>query len=62
MSHRVAVYNAQLEQVERMEDEGRIMVIRPLKPMEVGRMERDVKKLEALYEEGFSLGEQFCTK
>ena len=62
LSHRVAVYNAQLEQVERMEDEGRIMVIRPLKPMEVGRMERDVKKLEALYEEGFRLGEQFCTK
>lgn len=62
LSHRVAVYNAQLEQVERMEDEGRIVVIRPLKPIEVGRMERDVKKLEALYEEGFCLGEQFCTK
>lgn len=62
LSHRVAVYNAQLEQVERMEDEGLITVIRPQRPMEVGRMEKDVKKLEALYEEGFRLGEQFCTK
>lgn len=60
LSHRVAVYNAQLEMVERMEDEGRITVIRPQRPMEVGRMERDVRKLEALYEEGFRLGEQFA--
>lgn len=60
LSHRVAVYNAQLELVERMEDEGRIAVIRPLRPMNVGRMEKDVQKLEALYEEGFRLGEEFC--
>ncbi len=60
LSHRVAVYNAQLDLVERMEDEGRIAVIRPLRPMNVGRMEKDVQKLEALYEEGFRLGEEFC--
>ncbi len=62
LSHRVAVYNAQLDLVERMEDEGRIVVIRPLRPMDVGRMERDVNKLEALYEEGFRLGEKFCAE
>ena len=28
-------------------------------PVVVGRMEKDVNKLEALYEEGFQLGEQF---
>ena len=60
LSHRVAVYNAQLEAVERMEDEGRISVIRPQRPMDVGRMEKDVRKLEALYEEGYRLGELFC--
>ena len=60
LSHRVAVYNAQLETVERMEDEGRISVIRPQRPMDVGRMEKDVGKLEALYEEGYRLGELFC--
>lgn len=59
LSHRVAVYNAQLDMVEHMEDEGRIVVIRPQRPLEVGRMEKDVRKLEALYEEGFRLGEAF---
>lgn len=60
LSHRIEAYNAQLEMIERMEDEGRIVVIRPQRPMEVGRMEKDVKKLEALYEEGFEQGEKFC--
>lgn len=60
LSRRIEVYNAQLEMIERMEDEGSIMTIRPQRPMDVGRMERDVKKLELLYEEGFQLGEAFC--
>lgn len=60
LSHRVAVYNAQLELVERLEAEGRIVCIRPERPMEVGRMEKDTDKLERLYEEGFMLGNTFC--
>ncbi|NDV64775.1 patatin family protein [Bacteroides sp. 224] len=50
---RGALYNAQLDMVERMEDEGLIKVIRPLKPISVDRMEKDTKKLTALYEEGY---------
>lgn len=60
LSHRVAVYNAQLELVERLEAAGRIVCIRPERPMEVGRMEKDTGKLERLYEEGFMLGNAFC--
>lgn len=60
LSHRVAVYNAQLELVERLEAAGRIVCIRPERPMEVGRMEKDTGKLERLYEEGFTLGNTFC--
>ena len=62
LSHRVEVYNRQLELVERMEDWGEIVCIRPERPMEVDRICRDVDKLEALYEEGFRLGEAFCTR
>ena len=62
LSHRIAVYNRQLEMVERMEDSGEALVIRPLRPMEVDRIEKDPVKLEALYDEGFSLGEAFCEK
>lgn len=60
LSHRVAVYNAQLELVERLEATGKIVCIRPERPMEVGRMEKDTGKLERLYEEGFMLGNAFC--
>ena len=60
LSRRVEEYNKQLELVERMEDWGEIVCIRPERPMEVDRLCRDVVKLERLYEEGFSLGEKFC--
>ena len=59
LRHRVKVYNEQLEMVERMEDWGEVLVIRPQRPMEVGRMCQDVEKLERLYEEGFAEGEKF---
>lgn len=59
LSHHVEAYNRQLELIELMEDWGEIIVIRPERPMEVGRVCRDVEKLERLYEEGFQLGERF---
>lgn len=60
LSHRVEVYNRQLEMIERMEDEGSIVCLRPQREMEVGRIEKDTAKLERLYEEGFRIGEEFC--
>lgn len=62
LSHHVEVYNEQLALIERMEDWGEIVCIRPERPMEVDRICRDTRKLEALYEEGFRLGERFCNK
>ena len=62
LSRRVEVYNRQLDMVERMEDWGEVAVIRPQRPMEVGRVCRDADKLERLYEEGFSEGEAFCAR
>ena len=60
LSRRIAAYNEQLDWIDRMEAEGRIVCIRPQRPMEVTRMEKDTARLERLYEEGFALGEQFC--
>ena len=54
LSRRCAVYNEQLEMVERMEDEGQITVIRPEKPIVVDRIEKDVMKLTDLYNEGYA--------
>ena len=60
LSHHVEAYNDQLTMIERMEDWGEIVVIRPQRPMDVERICLDVEKLERLYEEGFSEGEKFC--
>lgn len=53
LSTRHAAYNRQLDLVDQLEDEGKIIAIRPQRQVEVGRLEHDVKKLTALYQEGY---------
>ena len=53
LRNRNKIYNEQLELVERLEKEGKIIVIRPEKPIVVGRMETSVKKLTDLYNQGY---------
>ncbi len=60
LSKRHVAYNRQLQLVDDLEAAGKITCIRPLRPLEVGRIEKDTAKLERLYEEGFELGEKFC--
>lgn len=60
INHRSVLYNEQLELVERLEEAGEITVIRPQRPVEVNRIEQDVKKLTELYEEGYRCAEQFA--
>lgn len=45
-------YNRMQEEIDELEAQGRIFVLRPEFPVTVSRMERDLGKLEALYEEG----------
>lgn len=56
LSNRNSLYNAQLDLVDKLEVEGKIFVIRPLTPITVDRIEKDVDKLTALYEEGYECG------
>ena len=51
---RNALYNEQVDMVERLEAEGKLTVIRPIKPITVDRMERDTDKLLDLYNEGYN--------
>lgn len=60
LSRRHVIYNEQLQLIDDLEAAGQIECIRPQHPLEVGRIEKDIDKLERLYEEGFSLGEAFC--
>lgn len=61
LQQRNAVYNRTMDLIERLEEEGRITVIRPYRPVEVGRMEKDTKKLRALYDEGYEIAEKFIS-
>ena len=62
LAQRNAVYNRTMDLIEKLEEEGRIAVIRPQKPVEVGRMEKDTAKLTALYEEGYEEARKFLNE
>jgi len=51
-------YNRTMDLIDRLEEEGRIIVIRPEKPIKVGRMEKDTEKLTELYNEGYATAEK----
>lgn len=49
------LYNQQIAWVEELEKAGSLIVIRPERPIEVDRIERDTRKLLALYNEGYEV-------
>lgn len=49
------IYNELIAYVERQESVGKLTVLRPLQPIEVGRMERNTRKLLKLYDQGYAL-------
>lgn len=55
-------YNKTMDLIEKLEDEGKIIVIRPVKPIQVGRMEKDTDKLKALYMEGYEEARKFIER
>ena len=55
LMRRNSVYNETMDFIERLEDENKITVIRPINPVKVGRMEKDINKLTDLYKEGYDI-------
>ena len=53
VSDRYARYNETLQFLDEEEKAGRAFVIRPQRPNDIGRVEKDRKKLEVLYELGY---------
>lgn len=51
-------YNAQAADVMQLEKEGKIFVIRPEKPFNIKRLEKDPKELERVYNIGLADGEK----
>lgn len=53
IANRNALYNRQVDMIERLEEFGQITVIRPEKPIVVDRIERNTDKLLDLYNQGY---------
>ncbi len=57
LRHALAVrhekYNASLDRLAALELAGQAFVLRPGRPLTVGRLERDVRRLDALYRQGY---------
>lgn len=45
-------YNARLQQIRRLEQEGKVFVLRPSENISVGRLEKDIARLQALHQLG----------
>jgi predicted patatin/cPLA2 family phospholipase len=56
------VYNDSVAELCRLEREGKIFVIRPSRPIEIGRVETDGEKLQEVYELGRQDGEAVVEK
>ncbi len=54
-------YNETIEYIERLEEEGKIKVIRPVKKIMVGRTEKDPAKLNDFYQEGYDEAKRIMT-
>ena len=53
IKNRPSVYNRTLEEIESLENSSQAFVIRPSRPLTIGRMEKDPQKLQLVYELGY---------
>ena len=51
-------YNALMDQLDELEEGGRVFCVRPQEPITIGRFEGDTEKLLALYNRGHREGRE----
>jgi predicted patatin/cPLA2 family phospholipase len=59
---RSEIYNNTLDTIEQLEAQGSVLVIRPTAALKVSRVEKNAKKLEALYELGYENAKKTCER
>lgn len=52
LENRAEDYNQTAEEIRELEQQGKVFVIRPERPLEIGRMSHHVEKIERAYERG----------
>lgn len=62
MLRRHRIYNEQVAYIREQEAKGELFVIRPQRPLEVGRMEKNSAKLDALYWQGYEDAKRLLSK
>lgn len=62
LDNRYSVYNDVIEYIEKLENEKKAFIIRPEEPLKVKRIDKNKKRLEKLYEEGYKDGEKCYEK
>lgn len=53
LMNRYKKYNEALDYIEELEKQGKVLVIRPAQELKVERLERDPKKLQELFQDGY---------
>ena len=54
MEKRHSIYNKTLKRIQKLENEGKIFVIRPKAEVKIGRLEKDTQKMTDLYNAGYN--------
>lgn len=54
IENRYKIYNETLDFIEEKRKKGEVFIIRPKKPVNISRVEKDKSKLKALYDEGYN--------
>jgi len=62
MENRPKIYNATLKYIENLEEEGKIIVIRPKEDLNIGNLEKDETKIKKIYEMGYRDGLNYINK
>lgn len=57
--NRHTAYNRTVERILELEKEGRIFVIRPEHPLNIGRMEKDPENVQRVYDIGYADGQKY---
>lgn len=57
--NRHTFYNQTVEKIMELEKEGRIFVIRPEQPLNIGRMEKDPENVQRVYDIGYADGQKY---
>jgi predicted patatin/cPLA2 family phospholipase len=62
LENRYKIYNNTMDFIEKLEEKGEILVIRPVQPLLVGRVEKDKNKLYELFKHGYEEGKRNYNK